>query len=48
MKQVPQITESIDQSIELATKRMSVSKNEWLREGKMLKLIQQKVITDFF
>ena len=43
-----QIVENIDQSIELATKKMSVSKNEWLREGKMLKLIQQKVITDFF
>tara|TARA_B110000014_G_scaffold132241_1_gene91300 strand:- start:141 stop:1313 length:1173 start_codon:yes stop_codon:yes gene_type:complete len=48
MKQTPQIVENIDQSIELATKKMSVSKNEWLREGKMLKLIQQKVITDFF
>ena len=47
MKQVPQITESIDQSIELATKRMSVSKNEWLREGKILKLIHQKEITEF-
>ena len=48
MRRTPQIVENIEQSIELATKKMSVSKNEWLREGKMLKLIQQKVITDFF
>ena len=48
MRRTPQIVENIEQSIELATKKMSVSKNEWLREVKMLKLIQQKVITDFF
>ena len=48
MKQPALIAESIDSAIELATKKMSVSKNEWIREGKMLKFIQQKTITDFF
>ena len=48
MRQSPLIVENIDDAIELSIKKMSVSKNEWIREGKMLKLLQQKVITDFF
>ena len=48
MKQPASIVESMESAIELATKKMSISKNEWIREGKMLKLIQQKSITDFF
>ena len=48
MKQPAFFAENMDSAIELATKKMSVSKNEWIREGKMLKLIQQKTITDFF
>ena len=48
MKQPALIVESMGSAIELATKKMSISKNEWIREGKMLKLIQQKTITDFF
>ena len=31
----------------LATKRMSISKNEWLAHGDMLKLITQTSISDF-
>ncbi len=48
MRQSPLIAENIDDAIKLSIKKMSVSKNEWIREGKMLKLLQQKVITDFF
>ena len=48
MKQPASIVENMESAIELATKKMSISKNEWIREGKMLKLIQQKSITDFF
>jgi hypothetical protein len=48
MKQPVLVAESMDSAIELATKKMSISKNDWVREGKMLKLIQQKTITDFF
>ena len=48
MKQPAFFAENMDSAIELATKKMSISKNEWIREGKMLKLIQQKTITDFF
>ena len=48
MKQPAFFAENMDSAIELATKKMSLSKNEWIREGKMLKLIQQKTITDFF
>ena len=48
MKTKPSTVESIDDAIELATKSLSVSKNEWLNHGAMLKLIKQKSISDFF
>ena len=31
-----------------ATKNMSISKNEWVEHGSMVKLIKQKPISDFF
>ena len=48
MKMKPLNVESIDDAIQLATKSMSISKNEWLNHGTMLKLIKQKSISDFF
>ena len=48
MKQSPRSAENMNESLKLATKKMSISRNEWVREGKMLKLIKQKAITDFF
>ena len=47
MKTKPDIVESIEDAIQLATKSMSISKNEWLIHGAMLKLIKQKSISDF-
>jgi len=48
MKKPPQETHSLNDAIELATKKMSISKNEWLAHGTMLKLLKQKTMSDFF
>ena len=48
MKSSPQEVFSLNDAIDLATKRMSISKNEWLSHGKMLKLIEQTSMSDFF
>ncbi|MDP6898652.1 MAG: hypothetical protein QF429_01305, partial [Candidatus Nitrosopelagicus sp.] len=48
MKTSPQETHSLDEAIELATKKMSISKNEWLLHGNMLNLLKQSAISDFF
>ena len=48
MKQRPQEANSLNEAIDLATKQMSISKNEWLAHGNMLKLIAQTSIPDFF
>ena len=47
MKNNPQEVDSLNEAIALATKRMSISKNEWLAHGDMLKLIAQTSISDF-
>ena len=48
MKTIPQEIHSLDDAIKLATKRMNISKNEWLLHGDMLKLLKQSSISDFF
>ena len=48
MKTHPKTTNSLNEAINLATNRMSISKNEWLAHGSMLKLIEQTSMSDFF
>ena len=48
MKNNPQEVNSLNEAIALATKRMSISKNDWLAHGDMLKLITQTSMSDFF
>ena len=48
MKKEPFIAESFDDGITFASKRMSVSKSEWLSRGLLLKMLKQKSISDFF
>jgi len=48
MKNNPQEVDSLNEAIVLATKRMSISKNDWLAHGDMLKLITQTSMSDFF
>ena len=48
MSKIPTLVDTLDQGIELACKRMSISKNEWLAKGTILKMLKQKTITDYF
>lgn len=48
MKQTPIIGETFDDALTLASKKMSISKPEWLSKGNIMKLIRQKTIADFF
>ncbi|MCV0371955.1 MAG: hypothetical protein K5793_00140 [Nitrosarchaeum sp.] len=48
MKKTGFVAESFENALEIASKKMSISKNEWLSKGNILKLIKQKTIADFF
>jgi len=48
MKRKPVNIDTLDNAVNLATKRTSISKSEWFAHGKMLKLLHQKSIDDFF
>jgi len=48
MKQKPTITDNFDNSILLASNKMSISKSEWLSHGNISKIIRQKTLSDFF
>jgi len=48
MKKEPYIAESFDDGIIFASKRMSVSKSDWLSRGRLLGMLKQKSISDFF
>jgi hypothetical protein len=48
MAKRPVLVDTFEQGVDLACKSMSISKNEWLSKGSILKMIKQKPITDFF
>jgi hypothetical protein len=48
MKKEPYIAENFGDSVNFASKRMSISKSEWLSRGGLLKMLKQKSITEFF
>jgi len=48
MNQSPHILSNVDEAIGHACKKMSITKNEWLSKGSMLKQLKQKSITEFF
>ena len=48
MHSSPHNLNSMKEAIHFATKNMSISKNEWVKHGSMVKLIKQKSISDFF
>ena len=48
MKQPPRIADNFEHAISIAAKKMSVTKNEWLQHGEILKLMKQKTLSDFF
>ncbi|KFM18872.1 Archaeal of protein [Marine Group I thaumarchaeote SCGC AAA799-P11] len=48
MKQPPVIANDFEHALNLASEKMSISKNEWLSHGNISKLIRQKTLSDFF
>ena len=48
MKKEPIIADNFDEAFGLASKRMSISKSEWLSHADIGKLMRQKTISDFF
>ena len=48
MKKKPYSAESFDDAASFASKGMSISKSEWLSRGKLLHMLKQKSITEFF
>lgn len=48
MSKIPVLAETIEDGLNLACKNMSISKNEWLSKGTMLKMLKQKSIADYF
>ena len=48
MKQSPRIADNFDEALLLASDKMSINKSEWLAHGKILGLMRQKVLSDYF
>lgn len=48
MSKIPVLVETLDDGLNLACSRMSISKNEWLSKGTTLKMLKQKSIADYF
>ena len=48
MKQTPVITDNFQSALNIASEKLSISKNEWLSHGNISKLLQQKTMSDFF
>ena len=48
MSKKPLFVDTFDKGLDLACKNLSISKNEWLSKGTLIKMMKQKSITDFF
>ncbi|QUC63859.1 hypothetical protein NsoK4_05155 [Nitrosopumilus sp. K4] len=48
MKQNYLLADTFENALDLASKKMSISKTEWLLKGNIVKLMKQKTIADFF
>jgi len=48
MNQKPLETSSFEEGVSIASKRMGISKNEWLSQGNMLRMKRQKTMAEFF
>jgi len=48
MKQKPEIITKFNDAIEIAATKTSVSKNEWIKNGKITDIIRQKTLLDYF
>lgn len=48
MREPPEILHSFDQAMQHACGQMSVSRQEWLAHGSILRLLEQKTMSDYF
>jgi hypothetical protein len=48
MKHIPQNATNLNQALEIASVKTSVSKNEWIKNGKTIDMIRQKTLLDYF
>jgi len=48
MKTTPIVISDFDNAIEIAATKTSVSKKEWIKNGKIIELIRQKTLADYF
>jgi hypothetical protein len=48
MQKNPYIAQNFDEAVSFASQRMSVGKIEWLSRGRLLQMLKQKSISDFF
>ena len=48
MQKDPYIAQNFDDAVSFASQRMSVSKTEWLSRGRLLQMLKQKSISEFF
>jgi len=48
MKNSPQNATNFNQALEIASAKTSVSKNEWIKNGKIIDMIRQKTLLDYF
>jgi hypothetical protein len=48
MKQKPQNIAKFNEALEIAAVKTSVSKNEWIKNGKITNMIRQKTLVDYF
>lgn len=48
LKQTPIVVNTLDDALNEACSKMSISKNEWINKGNMLRLLRQKTISEFF
>jgi hypothetical protein len=47
MKQKPEIISNFNESLEIASAKTSVSKNEWIKNGKIIDAMKQKTLLDY-
>ncbi|MDX1596178.1 MAG: Nre family DNA repair protein [Nitrosopumilaceae archaeon] len=48
LNQKPKISDSLESALTYACSKLSISKNEWLSHGDIIKMLKQKTLTDYF
>ncbi|RNJ78307.1 MAG: hypothetical protein EB829_05020 [Nitrosopumilus sp. H8] len=48
MRQEPVIADSLEDALNMASDKTSISRSEWLLHGRILRLLKQKTMSDFF